>query len=426
MQRESWAESRLGTCESARDCNRRARYAHPVTEGLRTNQQQSRDRSSGSNSWTQRKIQRLLGWLSDERMPLLAVALFALTRVLQLVVLAALKSPDSLARLATKGDAEWYLRLAEHGYWIDPEAGLEVEAEHNRLSMAFFPLYPSLIRLADAAGVPAPGVMISSIAALIAAWALFRLGEKVANARTGVVLAVAWGVMPGSIALSMGLSEPVFMALAMWALVLLLRDQLLGAASLSFLAGLTRPTSVAVILAVLWVAIPVAIGGPGRWRGLAAIVIAPLGLAAYLSLIAFRLGSPLGYLDVQRRWETYNDWGVTVSRTIRDYLFAAELPFTVIAWALVTAIVLLGWLVLIRPPAPILIYSFVVMFLIIVQANRPHSRLRFLMVAATLLIPPAIVLARARPWLATLVLATAAILSAIFGSWFLIEWRASI
>lgn len=386
----------------------------------------NRDQCPGSNSWTQRQAQRLLEWLSDGRMPLLAVALFTLTRVLQIALVMFLESPEDLQRLAWKGDAGWYTRLAEYGYTIPTEAGLESEDRHNARSLAFFPLYPSLIRLASTAGIPAPGVVIASIAALVAAWGLFRLGENIANARTGVVLAVLWGCLPGSIVLSMGLSEPLFTALAVWCLFFLLRGNLLIAAMLSLVAGLTRPTSVAVVLAVLWVAVPIAAGGPNRARGLVAMVVAPLGLVAYLSYVAASVGSPLGYLTIQAKWGSRSDWGVTVLHGIQEYLFVLDLPHTVAVWSIAASIVLLIWLVLIRPPAPILVYSLAVVFPILVQSNYLHTRIRFLTVAFTLLIPPAMVLGKTKPWLATVVLGAAAVASAVFGAWFLSDWSKSI
>lgn len=67
-----------------------------------------------------------------------------------------------------------------------------------------------------------------------------------------------------------------------------------------------------------------------------------------------------------------------------------------------------------------------VMIPILIQANYPISRLRFLMLAFTLLLPPAVALARAKPWRSYAFIATVGVVSAIFGAWLVTSWPYSV
>lgn len=358
----------------------------------------------------------------------LAIGLFLGTRVLQLFV-AWLVDPEIFHVLANKGDAGWYQRLAAEGYELPlPKDWRNPDSDAPLPGIALFPLYPSLIRVTGSLSIPLPiaGLVVSWLASIAAAWGLFRLGELLSTAKTGVILTVLWGCLPGSVVLSMGLSEPLFAALAVWSLVLLLQARLIPAAILSLLAGLTRPTGIAVAAAVLWVALPIAFRGPQRWRALTAATVSLSGLAIYLAFVSWQTKSPFGWLEVQARWNSYSDWGSTLFHTLRQHWITPSLPFTVVAWSVLIAIALLAWLVWIRPPAPITVYSVVVLIPILIQANYAHSRLRFLVLAFTLLLPPAIALARTKPWLGFVVLSTAAVLSSLFGAWLLTAWPWSI
>lgn len=141
-------------------------------------------------------------------------------------------------------DACWYLRVGAFGYRIEEDA------------VAFFPLYPSLIATMHGSGLDATlaGLVISGIGAMAAAVGVVRLvaadfGTPVAR-RTAALILLA----PSAVFLLAPFTEPLFLALAVWALVLAREGRWGGAALLAPLAALTRAHGVLLILPLAWLA----------------------------------------------------------------------------------------------------------------------------------------------------------------------------
>jgi hypothetical protein len=356
---------------------------------------------------------------------------FVATRLVTLA-LAAFWNAGSAAALIdhlTKGDGNWYLDVAESGYDHWPAGRPVINGLQQGSNLAFFPLLPALIRALSAIGLsPATaGLTITAIASLIAAWGLVRFGERVATPQVGILLAILWGVLPGSVVLSMVLSEALFTALAVWVIVHLLRDNLMTAAVLTAVAGLSRSTAIALVAAVLWVAIPLLRDRTQRPRAISAIVVAPLGLIAYLGWVTLRVGKLDGYLVVQKQWNSGFDFGVSLARSVVSHLTTDILiPDTIVSLTIIAALILLAFLIRQRPPAPVLVYTVVVLLLILGQTNYLNSRQRFLVVVFPLLLPLARGLMRCPMWVRVVLIAVAGGLSAFYGAWLLNVWPRSV
>ncbi|HEY9374939.1 MAG TPA: hypothetical protein VIU94_41865, partial [Streptomyces sp.] len=191
-----------------------------------------------------------------------ALGLFAAARLAGMLVLALWawhvgRSPRAL--LATSWDSDWYIRIAAHGYgrilhW--PDGAVQSD-------LAFFPLYPGLVRAVSGvlpvAGGTA-GLLVSWTAAAAAAWGVYVVGERLHGRTTATWLVLLWGLLPHSIVLSMAYTEPVMTAFAAWSLYALLTRRWWWAGGLAVLAGLSRPSGIAVAAAVL------AAAGAELWR----------------------------------------------------------------------------------------------------------------------------------------------------------------
>ena len=367
------------------------------------------------------------------RIPPIAAGLlgFALTRIVTLAFAAAW-GPGAAAGLVehlSKGDGGWYLDIADSGYDSWPAGRPVINGLQQGSNLAFFPLLPALIRALTAVDFTptVAGLTISAVASLIAAWGLVRFGERVATPQIGILLAILWGVLPGSVVLSMVLSEALFTALAVWTLVHLLRGNLLTAAALTAVAGLSRSTAIALIAAVLWVAIAKLRDRAHRGRAIAAIVIAPLGLIAYLAWVTMRVGSIDGYLVVQKQWNSGFDFGISLARTVFTRVTSDILiPDTIVSLTIIAALVLLVFLFTQRPPGAVLVYTVVCVLLIAGQVNYLNSRQRFLVVVFPLLLPLARGLMRCPMWVRVVVIAAACALSAFYGAWLLNVWPHSV
>ncbi|MFJ3534383.1 hypothetical protein ACIPQA_02830 [Streptomyces sp. NPDC090109] len=351
---------------------------------------------------------------------LLALGGYAATRVIGLVVLAvaaAATGEDGLHRLKGRWDSVWYVRIAEHGYGY--EAVLPDGDVHSDL--AFFPLLPALERglsavlPLDAAGA---GLLVSWTAGLAAAWGVFRCGAHAFGPRTGVLLAVLWGVYPTAFVQSMAYTETLFTALAAWSLYAVLRDRWILAGLLCVAAGLTRPTAAALI-AALGITALAALVRDRRLpaRAVAGVLIAPLGWLGYVVYVGIREDSPTAYFEVQAAWGNSIDGGLALAR------FVAGLPWPA-ALGLTAALALLAWLVVLcvrqRQPLPLLVYTIGVVLVSLVGAAYFGSRPRLMMPAFGLLLPPAAALARLRTRAAVPVLAGLALASAAYGAFTLL------
>ncbi|MES9805560.1 hypothetical protein [Streptomyces cinereoruber] len=351
---------------------------------------------------------------------LLALGGYAATRAIGLVVLAiaaAATGEDGLHRLKGRWDSVWYVRIAEHGYGY--ETVLPNGDVHSDL--AFFPLLPFLERALsavlplDAAGA---GLLVSWTAGLVAAWGIFKCGAHALGPRTGVLLAVLWGVYPTAFVQSMAYTETLFTALAAWSLYAVLRDRWILAGLLCAAAGLTRPTAAALI-AALGITALAALVRDRRLpaRTVAGVLLAPLGWLGYIVYVGVRQDSPTAYFEVQAAWGNSIDGGLALAR------FVAGLPWPA-ALGLTAALALLAWLVVLcvrqRQPLPLLVYTIGVVLVSLVGAAYFGSRPRLMMPAFGLLLPPAAALARLRPRAAAPVLAGLALASAAYGAFTLL------
>ncbi|MFC7792646.1 hypothetical protein [Streptomyces cinereoruber] len=351
---------------------------------------------------------------------LLALGGYAATRAIGLVVLAiaaAATGEDGLHRLKGRWDSVWYVRIAEHGYGY--ETVLPNGDVHSDL--AFFPLLPLLERALsavlplDAAGA---GLLVSWTAGLVAAWGIFKCGAHALGPRTGVLLAVLWGVYPTAFVQSMAYTETLFTALAAWSLYAVLRDRWILAGLLCAAAGLTRPTAVALI-AALGITALAALVRDRRLpaRTVAGVLLAPLGWLGYIVYVGVRQDSPTAYFEVQAAWGNSIDGGLALAR------FVAGLPWPA-ALGLTAALALLAWLVVLcvrqRQPLPLLVYTIGVVLVSLVGAAYFGSRPRLMMPAFGLLLPSAAALARLRPRAAAPVLAGLALASAAYGAFTLL------
>ncbi|MFG2867870.1 hypothetical protein [Streptomyces sp. NPDC048338] len=351
-----------------------------------------------------------------------ALGLFAAARLTGMLVLALWswhvgRSPRAL--LATSWDSDWYIRIAANGYgrtlyW--PDGGAQSD-------LAFFPLYPALVRAVTTV-LPVTGgtagLLLSWLAAGAAAWGVYLVGERLHGRRTAVFLVLLWGLLPHSIVLSMAYTEPVMTAFAAWSLHLLLARRWLAAGVLAMLAGLSRPSGIAVAAAVLAAVAHELWRGRGRvvWRVWAAAALAPAGWLSYLLWVGSRRGDLLGgYFAVQSGWTSRFDLGAGSLRFVRD-LLRGPTQFGFVAALVLTAagVLLFALLALVeRPPLPVLVYTGVLVLIAVGGSGFFESKPRFLLPAFPLLLPLAGAMTKARPRAAIVVIAALAGLSFCYG-----------
>lgn len=354
-----------------------------------------------------------------------AVLVYAGVRALGLAVLAvwgavAGKSPHTL--LSARWDSLWYTRVAEHGYgW---EVTLPDGSVHSNL--AFFPLLPWLERLVSAVGPLSyadAGLVVSWVASLFAAAGIFAVADHLYGRRAGICAAALWAVLPVGIVQSMAYSESLFTALAAWSLYAVLRERWVAAGVLASLAGLTRPVGAAVVAAI-WAAAAVRMYRERRAdrRVLLGVILAPLGAAGYVLWVGHRTGGGLfGYLDVQAGWGNGFDFGYAFARFVGEKF--TSVPGALAGLGLIAGVALVCRLYILgvrgKQPLPLLVYCGIVVVLALCAAGYFGSKPRLLMPAFPLLLPVAVALARLRTSRSALVLGGVAVVSAVYGAFWL-------
>ncbi len=356
--------------------------------------------------------------------PVLALGAFAAARCAGLAVLVAVArrtGQDTTALLGASWDARWYVGIAAHGYGRTLHFGPDV----THSDLAFFPLYPALIRAVTTVlpvGGGAAGLLVAWVCAALAAWGIFAIGAHLYDRRTATLLVALWGLLPHSIVLSMAYTEPVLTACAAWSLYAVLTGRLLWAGSLAALAGLARPNGFAVAAAVIVVAAFEVVRKRGTRHTVLAALLAPTGWCAYVLWVGHRRGDLLGgYFAVQDGWGSHFDLGLaSLSFTKRMLLTGDRFVFAAALVIVAAAVVLFALLIADRAPLALVAYSGVLLLIVLGGSGFFESKARFLLPAFPLLIPLARALARtakARPWHATVVVAALAGLSLSYGAY---------
>lgn len=369
---------------------------------------------------------------------------YAAVRALGLVVLAvwsAARDKSALTLLSARWDSLWYTRVAELGY------GYEVRLPNGDVhsNLAFFPLLPWLERAVSAVtplSYAHAGLVVGTLASLAAAWGIFAVADQVYGRRVGVCAVLLWAVLPVGIVQSMAYTEALFTALAAWSLYAVLTRRWVTAGALAALAGLTRPVGLAVVAAIWAAAIVSSLrerrhepappsvrtrsaetpDGAHLWPRALGMLLAPLGAAGYVLWVGHRTGKgPLGYLDVQAGWRNGFDGGYAFARFVADKF--TSFPSALAGVGLIIAVASLVWLYVVcvrqGQPLPLLVYAGVVTALALCASSYFGSKPRLLMPAFPLLLPLARALAEARMRRSAAILGTVAVVSALYGAFWL-------
>ena len=198
-------------------------------------------------------------------------------------------------------DGAWYSEISTEGYGARAPA-----------STAFFPLYPMLVRLGAAVvGGPAVwGVGVSLLATLFALYFVYRIAEKLYDARAARAAALALAFFPTAFFLNAVYTEALFLALtagSVWAACV--RRDLLLAGILGALAAATRNLGILLLIPLFleWMRHRREFGA----RGMLGLALVPLGLAGYAAFLWARFGDPLLFARQQGEY-----WGRELTNPI--------------------------------------------------------------------------------------------------------------
>ncbi|MFD5829914.1 hypothetical protein [Lentzea sp. NPDC060358] len=361
------------------------------------------------------------------------VGLFVLQLVVEFQNKTTGKADTSVDNLRS-WDGEWFLGIAQGGYDDVPQRLTDAAGRRTaETPLAFFPGYPALIRWVD--GLPGVDVVgaafaVSLVSGLFCAYGLFVLGRVVRDGSVpaGLVLVTLFAASPMSVVLSMTYSEATFCAFAAWALVGVVKKRWILAGVCCAAAGLVRPTAAALIAAVGLAALVAVIADRRDWQAWVGGLVAPLGLLGYLAWVSSRTGDLSGWFGVQQRgWGSKFDGGAATWEFALGHLGNPRSVLeTGTVWLLGFAIVLVFYAFQRRLEWPLIVYGIGVLVMDLGSNGLMNSKARLLLPAFTLLVPLALVLARRRPSTVLTVLGFATLFSAWFGAYSLAVWQYAI
>ncbi len=193
-------------------------------------------------------------------------------------------------------------------------SGYEYVADGQGYNIAFFPLFPLLVRGLMALGLPfaIAGTLVSNVAffaMLLMAyhWMADQYGRHVAR---WTVLALVWN--PFSLFGTVIYTAGLFLLLTTAALYSFEREHYRWAAVCSALASASRPPGIALLPTFFWVAWREHRPWPAYVAGLAST----LGLVAFSGYCAVTFGDPLAFVNVQAAWQPQDYWGQTWRRSL--------------------------------------------------------------------------------------------------------------
>jgi hypothetical protein len=202
-------------------------------------------------------------------------------------------------------DAVWYTSIAADGY------------EPNPVRTAFFPLYPLLIHTFSFTGGAtfqlAIALLISNLGTLAAFIALGLIAAHEFGPDISPFAICALAAYPPAFFLTAAYPDGIFLGLAIFSIFFARRSLWHWAAACAFLAALTRPTGVILVLPLLWEFAQQHGWLTRQWRdgirpdiiakGVLVVGAVPFAVSLYALYLWYLFGNPLTFLEAQSFWQ---------------------------------------------------------------------------------------------------------------------------
>jgi hypothetical protein len=240
---------------------------------------------------------------------------------------------EKFAEIFAAWDSGWYFDIASRGYYFNP---------HGQSSIAFFPLYPMLMRaVAWPLGgtekmIWLAGILVSCTAFALALLALHRLTERVIGDREAARRAVLYlAVFPFSLFFTRVYAESAFLLTTVLAVSRAHDGRWWRAGLWGALATLARPNGITIGLPLACMALAGRPAARELARRFTALLLIPIALAGYCAYVYTLSGDPLAWLSAQVHWGYslgHPPWeqllkmiGRVVKHGLYDYFFVSPM-----------------------------------------------------------------------------------------------------
>jgi hypothetical protein len=298
-------------------------------------------------------------------------------------------------------DADYYLGIAEHGY--PPRVHFPWTGGPVASRVAFFPLFPLLVRLASyltGGDYLIAGLIVSVLAGAASALGVWVMAARVRDRWVADRAVVLYCFFPGAMTFGMLYSEPLAVAIAAAALLALLSRRWLLAGILGAAGTAERPTLI-ILAVVAGVAALQAIWTRRDWWSLLAPALTPLGMLAFFGYLGHRYHDYKFWFQVEKAgWHQHIDWGVHTLRIVfwADPATARYRVFNLVLMLMfIAAVAGIALTVAARLPLPVTLFG-VLVVLSSVVAYGQNTKPRFVWSGFTLFIGAAAKLPRFLYW----------------------------
>lgn len=204
------------------------------------------------------------------------------------------------AEIFVAWDSGWYFDIARRGYYYSTD---------GQSSVAFFPLYPMLMRAVawpfggTDRSLWAAGIIVSCAAFALALVALHRFAERLLGSREAARRAVLYvAVFPFSVFMTRVYAESVFLLASVLAVSSAYGQRWWRAGLFGACATLARPNGILIGLPLVLVAVSDRQGIRQLSMRAAALSPVPLALAAFCGFVYLEAGQPFAWLSAQGHW----------------------------------------------------------------------------------------------------------------------------
>ncbi len=222
-----------------------------------------------------------------------------------------------------KWDSQYYVEIASDGYWYNPG---------QQSNVAFFPLYPIIMRLVSiplGGDLILTGFLISNLALLIGLIFLYLLTELELDTGSAKRAVIYLALFPVSFFFSAVYTESLFLLLSVATMYFARKHKWMSATIFGILAAATRNLGILMWALVLWEWLRVqgwtltsvhkketwvnlVHGLKQNWFEVLIISLIPLGLLVYIYFLQHNFQRPLAFIEVQSAWGRANIGPVAV------------------------------------------------------------------------------------------------------------------
>jgi len=206
-------------------------------------------------------------------------------------------SPAQLLEPLVRWDSLYYLYIAREGY--PPR-----EPPAPKYEVAFFPLYPLLVRAVDRGfcDIFWSAVIVSNLSAFLAGLVFLRYATAISSPSAGRRSTLLLLASPGAHFLSLPYTEGLFVLLMVCGLLALERERPLTTGILAALATATRSAGIALTLLLVVSAWNRRADPRAFARRMIAAVGSLGGMGAFSLYCWRRYGDALAFVHIQHRW----------------------------------------------------------------------------------------------------------------------------